>query len=113
MIKLKNVGIDIIADLTGRLDSQTSVQFEDSLKKTIKENHNSSIVLNFENVEYISSSAIKALLILHRLLKAKNNSLILCNINHAIDKALEASEVKKIFIILNDLESALQFLPTL
>ncbi len=46
------------------------------------------VVLNFENVEYLSSAGIRPLLGLHRHLKGKGGRMVLCNLPPVVKETL-------------------------
>ena len=68
--------------VSGRLDTVTSVEFDKAIKaEEIKEN---SVVIDFSNVEYISSAGLRVLLALKRELDAQSKTLEIHNINAVV-----------------------------
>ena len=68
--------------VSGRLDTVTSVEFDKALKaEEIKENL---VVIDFSNVEYISSAGLRVLLALKRELDGKSKALEIHNINAVV-----------------------------
>lgn len=68
--------------VSGRLDTVTSVEFDKALKaEEIKENL---VVIDFSNVEYISSAGLRVLLALKRELDAESKALEIHNINAVV-----------------------------
>ena len=68
--------------VSGRLDTVTSVEFDKALKaEEIKENL---VVIDFSNVEYISSAGLRVLLALKRELDAESKELEIHNINAVV-----------------------------
>ena len=70
--------------LTGRLDTTTSVELDSKMKETeIKENL---VVLDFTNLEYISSAGLRVLLSLKKTLEANGKALEIHNINEIFNE---------------------------
>lgn len=68
--------------VSGRLDTVTSVEFDKAIKaEEIKENL---VVIDFSNVEYISSAGLRVLLALKRELDAQSKALEIHNINAVV-----------------------------
>ena len=66
----------------GRLDTVTSVDFDNALKKeTITENK---VIVDFTDVEYISSAGLRVLLALKRDLDAQGKELEIHNVNAVV-----------------------------
>ena len=66
------------------------------------------IVLNFANVEFLSSAALGKLITMNRKVQAVRGKLILCNISKEIREVFEITKLDKLFTILPDEASALQ-----
>ena len=66
----------LTAKVTGRIDTTTSPQFDSEFKgelSGIKKR-----ILDFTEVEYISSSGLRVLLSLHKTMTASDGQLIIC-----------------------------------
>lgn len=72
---------DLVIKLKGRLDTNTSGDLDKTLEDDIKENK---VILDFEELEYISSSGLRVLLTLKKRLDKDNKSLEIHNINSVI-----------------------------
>ena len=72
---------ELILELKGRLDTNTSVELENALKDEIKENL---VILDFKDLEYISSSGLRVLLSLRKRLDSLNKKLEIHNINSVV-----------------------------
>lgn len=72
---------ELILELKGRLDTNTSAELENALKDEIKENL---VILDFKDLEYISSSGLRVLLSLRKRLDSLNKKLEIHNINSVI-----------------------------
>lgn len=72
--------------LEGRLDTSTTPLLEKELSATIQETDH--LILNFKNLEYVSSSGLRLLLNLHKKLMEKG-SLRIRYVNKEIMEVLE------------------------
>jgi anti-sigma B factor antagonist len=69
---------------------------------------NSKILLNFSNVEYLSSAALGKLIALNKKVKAATGRLILCSIDPNIYEVFELTRLDQILKIEKDEQTALQ-----
>jgi anti-sigma B factor antagonist len=60
------------------------------------------ILIDFENVRYISSAALTELLRLYHLLLKTDGSVRLCNVNHDIHNVFRITNLEKLFVIYTD-----------
>ncbi len=75
----------------------------------IDEDHRSKIILDFSNVEYLSSAALGKLITMDKKAKAAKAKLRLCSIRKDIREVFEITKLTpKIFVIYEDQEQALQ-----
>ena len=84
-IKKSLSGTEVTIMLEGRLDTMTAPELE----KELKENYDSitGLVLDFKDLEYISSAGLRVLLSAH---KALNGKLVVKNV---IDTVMEVFEI--------------------
>jgi anti-sigma B factor antagonist len=66
------------------------------------------IVLDFSNVEYLSSAALGKLITMDKKVKAAKGKLRLCNIRPDIYEVFAITKLNKLFDMKDDLEAALQ-----
>jgi anti-sigma B factor antagonist len=69
---------------------------------------NQKILLNFSNVEYLSSAALGKLIALNKKVKAADGRLILCSIDPNIYEVFELTRLDQILKIEADEQKALQ-----
>lgn len=75
--------------LTGRLDTTTSVELDSKMIETeIKEDL---VVLDFTNLEYISSAGLRVLLSLKKTLEANGKKLEIHNINEIVKEVFNVT----------------------
>ena len=68
----------------------------------------SKLLLNFGNVEYLSSAALGKLITLNRKVNQVSGKLILCNIAPPIYEVFEITKLNRVFTIHKDEQAALQ-----
>jgi len=107
MLKTKEVGDNIVIYLKGRLDVHLSTEIEKETNDIINDNPNSSLVMNLEDVEYMSSSGLRVLVASMRILKSKDQNLKLCHLNPAVKKVFEVVELMDMFDIYDTEKQAL------
>ncbi len=66
----------------GRIDTKTSPILENDIQKYIDSTDN--MILDFTNVDYISSGGMRVLLALHKRLKKKGGTLKVINVKDSI-----------------------------
>ena len=90
------------------LDEQNIQMIGDDLFRLVDELGRRKILLNFGNVEFLSSAALGKLITLNRKVQAVRGKLVLCNISKEIREVFEITKLDKLFTILPDEQAALQ-----
>jgi anti-sigma B factor antagonist len=80
-VHINKKGKTVIFRLEGRLDSISSTSFKQQFLEALEGEECSKVLLNLENLHYISSSGLKFFHSQTRELKQKNIRLIICSIN--------------------------------
>ncbi len=86
----------------GRLDSNTSQQFEDILFKAIQGDQN--IIVDFERLDYISSAGLRVILKATREKKLGSGNIILCSMKDYVKEVFEIAGFDTIFTIVQSLD---------
>ncbi|MFN0054612.1 MAG: STAS domain-containing protein, partial [Planctomycetales bacterium] len=73
----------------------------------VDEDHRKKIVLDFTNVEYLSSAALGKLITMDKKVKASGGKLRLCSIRADILEVFKITRLDKLFTIRDDREKAL------
>ncbi len=108
MIKTKDAGDNIVVYLRGRLDVHMSGEIEKDIQKLIDENPEKSLIVNLSEIEYMSSSGLRVLVAVMRILKTNGQNLKLCHLNAAVKKIFEVVELMDMFDIYETEEEALR-----
>lgn len=105
-LKTKELDNAVVIYLSGRMDVHLAADVETQLNEIINRTNSSSIILNLEDVEYMSSSGLRVFVSLMRLLKEKKRNLRLCNLSLAVRKVFEVVELMDMFDIYSSEEEA-------
>ena len=90
------------------LDEQNIQMIGDDLFRLVDELGRRKVLLNFTNVEFMSSAALGKLITLHRKLQAVQGKLVLCKITKEILDVFKITKLDKILEIKTDEQSGLQ-----
>ena len=93
--------------LMGRLDHTTSQELEDELFRAISDGSNK-IIVNFENLDYISSAGIRVVFKAHHTLLRKDGQIILCSMQKHIREVFEKTKFENIVPIIDNMNQALE-----
>jgi len=106
-LKVKDVNNVKVVYLAGRLDVHLSADIEKEINGLIKKFPSSHLLLNLEDVEYMSSSGLRIFVSTMRVLKELNRKLKLSNMNSAVQKIFEVVELMDMFEIYKTEEDGL------
>jgi anti-sigma B factor antagonist len=90
------------------LDEQNIQNIGEQLFSLVEQDGLTRLLLNFGNVEYLSSAALGKLITLNKKVKDATGKLILCNISPQIFEVFEITRLDKFFKIEKDEQTALQ-----
>jgi anti-sigma B factor antagonist len=90
------------------LDEQNIQIIGEQLFSLVDEEGCKKMLLNFGNVEYLSSAALGKLITLNKKLQNAKGKLILCNIDPQIHEVFEITKLDRFFKIIKDEQAALQ-----
>lgn len=76
--------------LNGRLDSNTAMGFEQKLFESI-ENGAQRLILDFQELDYISSAGLRVILKATKSLKSADGKLVLCSMQDYVKEVFEIS----------------------
>ncbi len=90
------------------LDEANIQEIGDELTRLVTKDHRIKLLLNFENVEYLSSAALGKLISLHKRVREHNGQLKLCGIRPEIYEVFKITKLNLLFEIYDDEELALK-----
>lgn len=108
-LELEEVGDVTVAKFIDKkiLDEGNIQIIGNQLFALIEEDHRQKIVLDFSNVEYLSSAALGKLITMDKKVKAAKGKLRLCAIRPDIYEVFAITKLNKLFDMKDTLEAAL------
>lgn len=85
-IEKKKNGTELEMLLSGRMDTNTAPQFEEEMKNSVE--GVKKLILNFENLEYISSAGLRVILSAQKIMN-KQGEMIVRNVNEVVSEVFE------------------------
>ena len=109
-LEVEDIGDVTVVNFTDKkiLDEQNIQIIGEQLFSLVDEAGRRKVLLNFGNVEYLSSAALGKLITLNKKLQAAGGKLILCNIDPQIYEVFEITKLNKLFNIQKEEQAALQ-----
>lgn len=95
-----------IIHVKGRIDSLTATAFEENACNYIQESAKK-VILNFSEVNYISSAGLRSLLLIAKKGKETGLQIILCGMNESISDVIRITGFINLFKTSPDLAAAL------
>src|SRR3954463_16570395 len=90
------------------LDEQNIQKIGEDLFNLVEEMGRRKVLLNFSNVEYLSSAALGKFITLNKKVGTAGGKLVLCAIDPTIYEVFEITRLNKLFNIQKDEQTALQ-----
>ncbi len=90
------------------LDEAVIQEVGDQLFSLVDKQYKTRLLLNFENVEYLSSAALGKLITLNKRVKEENGELKLCNIIPEIYEVFRITKLNRLFEIYEEMEQAVR-----
>jgi anti-sigma B factor antagonist len=109
-LEVEQIGDVTVVNFVDRkiLDEQNIQVIGEQLFSLVDQEGMRKLLLNFGNVEYLSSAALGKLITLNKKLQAVGGRLILCNIDPQIHEVFEITKLDKFFNIQKEEQAALQ-----
>lgn len=105
-INAERAGGTVIAKADGRIDSSNSREFHSELEAVIADS-DTAVVLDFEDVAYISSAGMRVILLTAKSLQQSGTEFVLCSMDDSIREVFMISGFDKIIAIHNSRAEAL------
>lgn len=107
-IHLEEVGSKLILRLEGRVDAATAPILESRLQKLIDEGR-VQLLLDFTDVDYLSSAGMRVLLASLKKIKAKSGVFALFAVTEDVNEVIRLAGFDKILHIFSNEQEALQY----
>ena len=89
-IETRKFGDVLVIEMSGRLDSRSSGEAGDRIVHIVQ-GDDRQILLNLQNVDYVSSAGLRIILLGSKLLQGKQGELKICCVEEAVKRVLETS----------------------
>jgi anti-sigma B factor antagonist len=109
-LEVEDIGEVTVVNFTDKkiLDEQNIQIIGEQLFSLVDELGRRKLILNFSNVEYLSSAALGKFITLNKKVNAAGGRLVLCNIDPQIYEVFEITKLNKLFNIQKEEQAALQ-----
>jgi anti-sigma B factor antagonist len=97
----------LVISLSGKIDLNRTTGIENDISRLIRDCGDVNVVLNLEEVEYISSSGLRIFITLKRLLNERNRDLRFCNLSNNVYRLFEIVELIDVFNVYGSEKEAL------
>lgn len=108
-LKIRKTGEIYIVDINGELDLYNSYKLKELIVKMLEKGVKS-FILNLEQVDYIDSSGIGALIYISSTLKKMNSGFFITNITRSVKKVIELTKLKGYFPEVATVEKAVKIM---
>ncbi|GAB1432581.1 anti-sigma factor antagonist [Spirochaetota bacterium] len=105
-LKIRKSANNYIIDVIGEMDLYNSYKLKELVMKML-EKKVERFIINLENVDYIDSSGIGALIYICSTIKKMSLKLIITNIHGSVKKVIELTKLMGYFPITNSIEEAI------
>ncbi len=89
-VQIENVNDIAVINVTGRIDAVTASEFENEVKLIIDQGAGK-LLLNLQELEYISSAGLRSILTLLKLSKSSNIKLAFSNLQDMVSEVFKVS----------------------
>jgi anti-sigma B factor antagonist len=109
-LEVETIGDVTVVNFTDKriLDEQNIQVIGEQLFGLVDDQGHKKLLLNFSNVEYLSSAALGKFITLNKKVAGAGGKLVLCAIDPAIYEVFEITRLNKLFNIQKDEQTALQ-----
>ena len=96
-----------IFSLSGRLDSNTSPQLETRINEAL-ENGSKQLIINFQDLDYISSAGLRVILKATKDLKRSDGKIMLCSMQDYVKEVFEIAGFDTFLPIVPSMDEAVE-----
>ena len=105
-LKIRKNGNVYIIDVNGEMDLYNSYKLKELVMKMLEKNVKK-FIINLDQVDYIDSSGIGALIYICSTIKKMNLKMAMTNIHGSVKKVIELTKLMGYFPVANSLEEAI------
>jgi len=110
LLRLEQVdAVTVVSFVDTKIVTEEQIQeVGEQLYSLVEDEGHKNLLLNFGNVQYLSSAALGKLITLNKKLQGVQGKLILCKIDPQIFEVFEITKLDKFFKIMKEEQTALQ-----
>jgi len=97
-IEVKQEGEIFVVELEGRMDTNTSPEFQKEME-TYYSKEGFKMILDFDQLDFVSSAGLRVLLLIQKKSKALNGSLVIKNVKPEIQEVFDMTGFSDILTI--------------
>ncbi len=105
-VETLNQGDNLILLTEGRVDGTNAVDFQNAMENAIAGNDHP-VILDFENLSYISSAGLRAILVVAKSLQRQNVDFAVCSLVDSVKEVFVISGFDRIIPIHDSQEGAI------
>ena len=106
-IERMQVASYVVLKVSGRMDAENAVEFEDACNKCVTEGH-SVVVIDLSGLAYVSSMGLRSFLSIAKALQARGGTLRLAGMKGLVKQVFEITGLMQAFSVFESLDSAVQ-----
>ena len=106
-VQKEEIHDSIVVHIHGRVDAHSSKNLAETLESINGDFPNHHVIINFKNVEYISSSGLGLIVSLKRNVEKRGKKMKLVSINTAVKKVFKVLGMEKAFETYSSVNKAL------
>ena len=97
-----------VLTITGRLDAASAAVADEAIKALLDEESCSRMLINLENLEYLSSGGLRVILATAKQLKRRQGELVLCALADYVKEIFEISGFDALIPIVDTVDAGMQ-----
>jgi anti-anti-sigma factor len=97
----------VVLKVSGRMDAENALEFEDACNKCMAEGHNA-LLVDLSGLAYVSSMGLRSFLSIAKALQAKGGILKLASMKGLVKQVFEITGLMQAFSVFESLDSAIQ-----
>jgi len=105
-LKIRKTAEIYVIDINGEMDLYNSYKLKDLVVKMLEKGMKS-LIINLEQVDYIDSSGIGALIYICSMMKKMNLRLLIVNVRGSVKRVIELTKLTEYFPIADTIEDAI------
>jgi len=106
-IQTRKEKVAVVVSVKGRMDAMTAPEFEKNVMELISKGEKT-FVVNFVELDYISSAGLRSILALAKKLKEREGKILFVGLRGPVEQVFKVSGFPSIFKIFDSEESALK-----